>query len=528
MELFERHMRLLGALLLLASGWGVSAQDPCDLAVTGGTNFPYVSTNPNYVCESLETFVYINTAQGYADPADANPDNFNFSWYPFDLLGGTDTQSFTAVFDSTVSIWCVAMDVQNNCMWTDTILVQVAPAVEIGLPDDTLVCDLNGFTLQPSADAQAMPGVSWSWEPSLLLLNPETATPGLIVDIDQWYTVTASVGPQGACTYEDSIFVTATVDPVDLGPDLNLCGDEEAVLDCGLDAAVEDIVWNTGETGASITADTTGTYWVTALNPQGCERGDSIVITVVDDPVIAISAGSAACIGQPVDLTATVTSDTTLAGVGWSTGEAGDMITVTGPGTYEAIAVDVTGCTGTASVTPDFLPAPVPDLPMDSTLCMEEEGPIWLDASQPDVAYAWSDGSTGPGILLASDGVYTLTLTLLSNGCQDSASIEVIDFCPQDSVYFPSAFTPDGDMVNDTFGGYAESVGAYELVVFNRWGFEVFRSEDIEVRWDGTSDTGTALPGGLYGYRAVWRPLLEDGVSTGGFQEKVGSVTLIR
>ena len=71
-------------------------------------------------------------------------------------------------------------------------------------------------------------------------------------------------------------------------------------------------------------------------------------------------------------------------------------------------------------------------------------------------------------------------------------------------------------------------MGSYELVVFNRWGFEVFRSNDIEVRWDGASDTGTELPGGLYGYRAVWRPLLEDGVSTGGFQEKVGSVTLIR
>jgi len=287
-------------------------------------------------------------------------------------------------------------------------------------------------------------------------------------------------------------------------------------------------LWSNGTTGAATVADTTGTYWVTAVNPEGCERSDTVSILIMDNPVISLSADGSACEGQPVALTATVTSDTTIAGIGWSTGEAGNEITVTTSGTYEAIAVDVTGCTGTADVTPQFLPAPVPDLPLDTVLCLEEDGPIWIDASQPDVAYAWSDGSTGPGILLAQEGSYTLTLTLLSNGCQDSASISLVDFCQQDSVYFPTAFTPDGDLVNDRFGGYAESVTNYELVVFNRWGAEVFRSVALEERWNGRLENGELAPGGLYGFRAVWRPLLEDGVSSGAYQEKVGAVTLIR
>ena len=201
-------------------------------------------------------------------------------------------------------------------------------------------------------------------------------------------------------------------------------------------------MWSTGDTIASIVADTTGTYWVTAVNPQGCERTDTVDIRIVDNPVIALTTGGAACEGQPVSLTATVTSDTTVAGVGWSTGEAGSAITVAGPGTYEAIAVDVTGCTGTAEITPVFLPSPVPALPGDTVLCLEEDGPIWLDVSQPDVAYQWSDGSTGPGFCCPLKASYTVTLTLNSNGCQDSASIAVVDFCQQDSVYFPTAFTP--------------------------------------------------------------------------------------
>ena len=526
MQVKPSFLRALPLVFLLVLGqWVVRAQDPC---VSTGTGLPYVSTNPNYVCEALEAFVYINVAQAYADPADAASENFNFSWYPTDILGGTTTQSFDMMFDSTTTIWCVATDLQNNCIWTDTIVVQVQEAVNIGLPADTLVCDLYGFTLQPSAEAQAMPGVSWNWEPSLLLLDSDTPTPQLLVDADQWYYVTASAGSSGQCVYEDSIYVTANVAPIELGVDQELCEGETATLDSGMDPALESLLWSTGDTVAAIVADTTGEYWVTAVNPQGCERSDTVQISIFDNPVLVLEADGAACEGQPVTLLATVTCDTIVAGVGWSSGEAGNAIVVTGPGNYEAIAVDVTGCTGTASISPAFYPSPVPQLPTDTVLCLEEDGPVWIDAAQPDVAYLWSDGSTGSGTLLSSEGVYTVTLTLLSNGCQDSASIVLTDFCQQDSVYFPSAFTPDNDLVNDDFGGFAEAVGSYQLVVFNRWGIEVFRSEDLALRWDGRLASGEPAPGGLYGFRAVWRPLREDGESFGGFLEKVGSVTLIR
>ena len=129
---------------------------------------------------------------------------------------------------------------------------------------------------------------------------------------------------------------------------------------------------------------------------------------------------------------------------------------------------------------------------------------------------------------MSEAGIYTVTLTLLANGCQDSASIELIDFCPQDSVFFPNAFTPDGDLVNDRFGGFAESIGTFQLAVFNRWGVEVFRSEELDEHWNGRLSNGELAPGGMYGYRAVWRPLAEDGVTNLQFREKVGTVTLIR
>lgn len=500
------------------------AQPPC---VVTGSNEPYVASS-NYACASIESSGYFNVAVGYANPSDAASQNFNFTWYPQEVFGGLDEQTFTMQFDSAMSIWCVAVDLVNNCTWVDTLDISVSPEVHIGLPDDTLVCDLNGFTLQPSAEAQSTPGLSWNWEPSLLLTNANTATPGLLVGVDQWYYATATTGAPFNCVFEDSIFVTATVTPIDLGPDQELCEGETVDLNCGINSNAEEIEWSTGDSVQTITVDTTGVYWVTATNPGGCERTDTVVIDIFNDPEIVLQASGAACEGQPVELTANVTADTTVAGVGWSSGEAGTTILVTEPGLYEAIAVTVTGCTGTASVSPEFLPAPVPDLVADTTLCLEEEGPIWMDVSQPDVAYQWSSGSDQSGILLSEAGVYSVTLTLLANGCQDSASIEVIDFCPQDSVYFPTAFTPNGDLVNDRFGGFARGIGQFEMWVFNRWGHEVFRSESIEEQWNGRLSNGELAPGGMYFYRSVWSPLAADGVSLRSIQEKLGSVVLIR
>ena len=343
---FERMRALRSCIgLLTACFWGLtlSAQDPC---VSTGNGEPYVSTNPNYVCEALEAFVYINVAQGYANSSDAAPENFEFSWYPLDVLGGTITQSFEMVFDSTVTIWCVAEDLQNNCIWTDTITVQVEPAVEIGLPNDTLVCDLNGFTLQPSAEAQAMTGISWNWEPSLLLLNPETATPQLLIDADQWYYVTATTPAPGNCAYEDSIFVTANVAQVARpGPAAVRAVDlVQNQLQCG---------GHRMEHGRFHPDHLRGHQWCVlghGVQPAGCVRTDTVTIDIFDNPVIALQAGGTACEACGADRQRHGRHRRRCRVVHR---EAGTTITVTGPNLYEAIAV-VTGA-GSASI-PRILP----------------------------------------------------------------------------------------------------------------------------------------------------------------------------
>jgi gliding motility-associated-like protein len=59
---------------------------------------------------------------------------------------------------------------------------------------------------------------------------------------------------------------------------------------------------------------------------------------------------------------------------------------------------------------------------------------------------------------------------------------------PEAYLFVPNAFTPNGDGKNDLFYLQGEGIldGSYTIRIFNRWGEEIFFSNDTENSWDGT------------------------------------------
>jgi gliding motility-associated-like protein len=58
---------------------------------------------------------------------------------------------------------------------------------------------------------------------------------------------------------------------------------------------------------------------------------------------------------------------------------------------------------------------------------------------------------------------------------------------PKASVDVPTAFTPNGDGINDII--YVDGWGIRKLNyfrIYNRWGELLFESNDIKIGWDGT------------------------------------------
>lgn len=88
----------------------------------------------------------------------------------------------------------------------------------------------------------------------------------------------------------------------------------------------------------------------------------------------------------------------------------------------------------------------------------------------------------------ADTGSYTITLiTMNQNGCRDTAYQNVI-IKPGSTFYVPNAFSPNGDGINDSFGGEGTFIREYSMLIFDRWGNFIFSSDDISKRWDGKVD----------------------------------------
>jgi gliding motility-associated-like protein len=67
-------------------------------------------------------------------------------------------------------------------------------------------------------------------------------------------------------------------------------------------------------------------------------------------------------------------------------------------------------------------------------------------------------------------------------------------------IYYPSAFSPDQDGINDEFRIIGEAISDenFDLTIFNRWGQQVFRTVRRQRGWDGRSVDGTWATLGSY------------------------------
>lgn len=88
-------------------------------------------------------------------------------------------------------------------------------------------------------------------------------------------------------------------------------------------------------------------------------------------------------------------------------------------------------------------------------------------------------------------------------------------------VLFPTAFTPNGDGLNDRFTFVGRYIIEYVIYIYDRWGGLIFVNEDQAEGWDGTKN-GELLPGGVYIYKAKFKDEM------GKEFERNGKILLLR
>ena len=111
---------------------------------------------------------------------------------------------------------------------------------------------------------------------------------------------------------------------------------------------------------------------------------------------------------------------------------------------------------------------------------------------------------------------YSLVVTD-GNGCMATDSVTVtIDPC---DIFFPNAFTPNGDGKNDVIKviGHLDYFRNFSMSMYNRWGQRVFYTEDIYAGWDGTYK-GAQADLGTYFYMIVYSLYGERHMMKGDFE----------
>jgi len=88
-------------------------------------------------------------------------------------------------------------------------------------------------------------------------------------------------------------------------------------------------------------------------------------------------------------------------------------------------------------------------------------------------------------------------------------------------IYLPTAFTPDGDGLNDMFEVKGEGISEFKMVIYDRWGNQLFVSNSHLQGWDGKV-AGTESPTGAYTYE-----LTATGHEFGSIS-KMGVINLLR
>lgn len=238
-------------------------------------------------------------------------------------------------------------------------------------------------------------------------------------------------------------------------------------------------LWNTGDTTASIMADSTSDYFVTAANACGSDTAWQ-EITVNPKPIALITPPGAdtICQGDSVVLAASGGDN-----FQWSGGEVTDSIVVFLAGAYFVTAFNDCGSDTSSAVDITVISPPVASLfPGDSASFCQGDS-VTLTASGGN-SYSWSTGSNSPSIAVQAAGTYDVTV---SNTCGSGSGSIVVSVRPLPAAAISSDTTGicEGDSVLLTASGgelyewstgdssqaiYATQQGNYTVTISNSCG----------------------------------------------------------
>ena len=202
------------------------------------------------------------------------------------------------------------------------------------------------------------------------------------------------------------------------------------------------------------------------------------------------------------------------------TGDTTYLFNVQEAGTYSVTVKNRCGSSTDMVNVITIAPPEVEDRP-DSTICDGEF--FHHDVTWPEASYLWEDGFTGPSRIISEGGLYTIEVSNQCGTVADTFFVDAID-C-ECTVFMPTAFSPNGDGVNEQFGIIQHClITDVRLEIYNRWGKQIFAGTGPDASWDGTFK-GSQAPEGVYVYVLSYRGRFRRNELN---KQQKGTITLLR
>jgi gliding motility-associated-like protein len=474
---------------------------------------------------------------------------------PYGYIWSPNVSVSNCAYNLAAGNYTVNISDHNGCDTTALIVVGQPPQLIMNNSGNVTIC--NGQTTIISASATGGTGnYTFTWDNGLGIGSSFNVNPIVTT------TYTVSITDANGCSATPQSLTVTVNPPISVNVTANpqsICLNETSTLVAIANGGNGNYTYTWGQ-GIGVSSQTvivapvvTTMYPVTVSDNCGSPVGiDSVEVIVYPLPTVQFSADTLnGC--EPLTVHFTDNSTPAIATWVWNFGDplsgANNTSTVQNPvhvfsqsGSY-SITLTVTttggGCPGTYTHTNmiEVYPMPVADFFMHPSVGSTTEPLInFTDQSIDASHWDWNFGDPGSGLndtstdanpehSFSTYGTFTVTLWVQSiHGCADSTSKEI--FIKQDfSIYFPNAFTPNGD--GDNEGWKPEGTGIdennYQLYIYDRWGEMIFKTQDFNEYWNGKiMNSGQLCEIAVYS----WLVYVKD-VNGESYSYK-GRVTLVR
>lgn len=448
----------------------------------------------------------------------------------------TVSPSVTTTYSFTVTDSCAVEPLSGSF----TVTLPVYPPLEVEVSPDLAIPCLETDVISVTSVSGGDGNYTFQWTQGNTILG-NTASITVPSGDPVWYVATVAEGC--GASVQDSVLVSmAPLDPIAIttsGDVTVICRGDSTVL------SVEGITGGNGvytlewvdpdgsvlSTGYAIEVGvpSDATYSITVADQCGTvgETQVSTFIPQYDQFLVNTNADHIICFGDSTYVQVEVRGGSGYYFIDWVDRGWTDPILKVIPTEETTYVVNVTDQCG--EVLSDEVTVDVETVYIDITVTNQGQDDWYLQAATVPIAltHVWDmgDGTQYRGdevvhSYMTVDEAFWASLRITTtNGCTgvDSVLLE-----PPAHIYFPNAFTPDGDGVNDTFRPVGHDIDEFEMTIFNRWGEAIYTTTSMDKPWLGDVNGSDAATTGVYVYK--YRAVGHYFPATEGY----GHVTLLK